>query len=106
MNLVPVEPRLDDAGDRRGRRAESEPLERNERRAPRRALRDGRDLERPPEHVGEHLHPARVREQRAAGHDDGVDAADRREHVGEAVADAFERGLRDVDAASSRTRGP
>ena len=52
---------------------------------------------RPPEHVGEDLHPVGAREQRAAGGDDRLDAAERVEHRREPVADALERGLRDVE---------
>ena len=37
--------------------------------------------------------------------DDRLDAAERVEHVRELVADALERGLRDVERRSSRTRG-
>ena len=97
MDCMTVEPRLDDVRDRRVRYDDASPTECGDGGTARRPLRDGRHLDRNAEHVGEHLQPGRVCEQAAAGRHDGLEAADRVEHVGEPVADGLERGLRDVD---------
>ena len=63
MDFVPARPRLDRVRDGRRRDRQAEPLERDHRSAPCRALADGGDLEGATEHVGEDLRPVGIGEQ-------------------------------------------
>ena len=96
MDLMAVESSLDDARDRRGRHRDSHALECSGRGPARGCLRHAGHFDGSAEHVREDLQPGVVREQRVPRRDHGLDPADRVEHVGQAVRDPLERGLRDL----------
>ena len=97
MDFVHARARFHGVRGRRRWDRQAGPLERHHRSTPCRALADTGNLE--------DLDPVGVREQRAAGDDDRLDTAERIQHVRELVANALERGLRNVRSAR-REREP